>query len=85
MVCYEKHKELFLGSFVNIHPCMLQSENRLKKFRAVFTRHHFINGLNKLECYAILGWKDLPGSNTLASWNHSRLQKMDTLQITKRE
>jgi hypothetical protein len=35
----------------------------------VFTTHHFLlnllDGPNKLECYITLGWKSLPGTNTL--------------------
>jgi hypothetical protein len=38
----------------------------------VFTTFPFysklMNGSNKLECYIPLGWKGLPGTNTLAYW-----------------
>jgi hypothetical protein len=27
-----------------------------------------MNGSSKLECYVILGWKVLPGTNTQAYW-----------------
>ncbi len=28
------------------------------------------NGYSKLECYITIGFKDLPGTNTLAYWAH---------------
>jgi hypothetical protein len=29
-----------------------------------------MNVPNMLECHITLGWKGLPGTNTLASWGH---------------
>ncbi len=33
------------------------------------------NGSNKVECYIILGFKDLPGTNALACLPHLRVTK----------
>ncbi len=38
-----------------------------------------MNGPNKLECYTTLGWKCLPGPNTLAYWDHYKLWKKRTV------
>jgi len=34
-----------------------------------------MNGPNKLECYITLGWKGLPGANTLAYWTLTLVTK----------
>ncbi len=43
----------------------------LMLYSQLFIFSQLINVPNKLECYSILGWKSLQGTNCLAFWAHS--------------
>ncbi len=34
-----------------------------------------MNGTNSIKCIITLGWKGLPGTNTAAYWDHSKVMK----------
>ncbi len=64
----DKHSSLF-GPFISYEENEVLHYSRNLIHNTLFSSYN-MNGFNELECYKKIGWKGLPGTNTLTFQVH---------------